>query len=148
MSKKRPARAAAAPKEAPYEPASGERDLVMLGVCVDADEAAIMSLVGKGKLTVPQFKAAFATELAHGKEIAKIKVMSSLYLMAMSRARGLAPTSAIAIMNNVGGWAKQGGSASVKVKDVGENADGSAGIGRTIEVEFVIGDDSKIKDEG
>lgn len=141
-----------APAPSPYVPKTGEPELVMLGVCAEAPEEAIMSLIGGGNLTKEQFKAAFKNELAHGKDIAKIKVMSSLYLMAMSRIKGLAPTSAIFLTKMLTGMdtSAPGQSATVTVKQNQQAKDGEMAKPdptQIIEVSFKIGDDSRIKDE-
>ncbi len=141
-----------APVEA-YVPAQGESELVMLAVCVDAPTEAMMALIGKGTggLTVETFKAAFAKELSHGKEMAKIKVVSSLYLMAMSRQKGLAPTSAIFLTKMLSGASLDGANeATVTVRQnapKGGETPGTPDPSQIIEVSFKIGDDSKIKDE-
>ena len=143
-----------AAKVEPYVPAQGEPELVMLGVCVDTPIEAMMAIIGKGTggLTVETFKAAFKNELEHGKELAKLKVVSSLYLMAMSRQKGLAPTSAIFLTKMLAGVPLDGtNGATVTVKQGAAAKDGEmpkADPSQIIEVSFKIGDDSKIKDEG
>ncbi|TXH17279.1 MAG: hypothetical protein E6R03_04185 [Hyphomicrobiaceae bacterium] len=148
-----PKKAARKPKPEPYVPKTGEHELVMLGVCAEAPEDAIMSLIGGGNLTREQFRAAFANELTHGKDIAKIKVMASLYIMATSRIKGLAPTSAIFLTKMLTGMdtSAPGQSATATVKVNGTTPkDGEMAKPdptQIIEVSFKIGDDSRIKDE-
>lgn len=141
----------AAPVQA-YQPKSGEAELVMLAVAVDAPIEAMMALIGGGNLTKEQFKAAFSTELAHGKDLAKIKVASHLYLMASSRMKGLAPTSAIFLMKMLTGSdvSAGGSSATITVKSGkgGGGEPGAPSAEQIVEVSFQIGDESKIKDEG
>lgn len=150
--KQGPARKAPAKPRAPaYSPTPGETELVAIARCVDVSEDAMMTLVGGGRLTREQFREAFAVQLEHGSEIIKVRVMSSLFIMAMSRSRGLAPTSAIFLAKALGGLSDGSGgvgglTANVKVKGGGGDG-GAGGSYQVVDVSFRIGDDSAIKDD-
>lgn len=145
------------PKEAKpnvYQPNEGERVLVQIGTASGIGVEYLKTLVAGGKLTLPQFKEAFAEEIANGLQGATLKVATNLFRCATAwpPIKGVTPTAMVFWLKNRAGWNEgaTGGATVTMTEKETPAADGGAAPDKTriIEVAFKIGDDSKIKDEG